>query len=179
MRSTFSPHSSHRDAVKTFEMERRSKRRQPKTSRSWPSKNEMKNIHSYDIDPEEADVSSSTKGHMAGVRRITKAPRLQTSTYQMKSILSHDIDSKAPDIDFKAPDISSSSKGRIKRPRPASKAPQPQTPTPHQGDGPLSALGRTLETKAVRPEAEQRRARSASRAHRNQKKYAPSRSIWW
>lgn len=129
IRRIFSPHNPYQEAVKVPMMERRAKRRQPKTSRPWPSKNEMENILSYDIDPEEADVSSSPKG-------------------------------------------------RMKSPRPTSRAPRPQ-PRTHQGEGPLSARFKTLETKAVRSEAEQRGASLVSRVkHRSQKKYAPSRSIW-
>ncbi|KAG6354810.1 hypothetical protein INS49_003891 [Diaporthe citri] len=121
MRSIFSPHSPHREAVKNPMMERHAKRRQPKTSRPWPSKKEMKNILSNDIDPEEADISSSTKGRMKRLRLTPRATRQR---------------------------------------------------------GPF-APGMTPETKAASSEAEERGARPVSRAHRNQKKYAPSRSIWW
>lgn len=171
IRRIFSPHSPDQEAVKDSMMERRAKRRQPKTSGPWRSKNEMKNILSYDIDPEEADINSSTKGRMAGPRSTPKAARPQTPTYQMKRILSYDIDPEESDV-------SSSPKGRMKSPRPTSRAPRPQ-PRTHQGEGPLSARFKTLETKAVRSEAEQRGASLVSRVkHRSQKKYAPSRSIW-
>lgn len=110
------------------------------------------------------------------IKRRAKRRQAETSTpwpskHCVKRILSYDISPEEPDV-------SPSAKDRVKSPRPTLRAARPQTRT-HQEEPPVPNLVRTLETKAVRSEAEKRRARPVSRALRNQKQYAPSRSIWW
>lgn len=110
MRSIYSPDSPGQQAMKSPMAKRRAERRHAENSRSRSSKHRVLSFPTYNIGPEEADVSSSGKEGVASPTPDDKAAQPQTAPYPREGARA------ALDITPETKTVSSGAKGRGPRP---------------------------------------------------------------